>query len=303
MNATPHNITDGFRLPDTTRVQSVHLRVRDLEKTLEFYLDVLGLSETRRGGASVFLSARKGTAPLLTLTADTHARSRLRTTPGLFHVAVLYPNRKELARVFRRVSEHRYPFQGFADHGVSEALYLADPEGNGIELYADRPRSEWHTRDGSVEMFTEALDLDNLFTELKSEDGSGTDSPAEAQIGHVHLQVSDLAKAETFYHTVLGFDVTQRSYPGALFVAAGGYHHHIGLNIWNSRDASPALPNAPGLVRYTIAVPDDNAIAVIKKRLDEMGHPSELSGSARSLMTRDFDNIAITVQSVYEENV
>ncbi len=158
--------------------------------------------------------------------------------------------------------------QGGADHGVSEALYLADPDGNGLELYRDRPRSEWRWSDGQVAMVTDPLDAAGLL---------GTISPAEGWpgldprtvIGHVHLHVSDLARAETFYHGLLGLDVTQRSYPGALFLAAGGYHHHLGVNIWAGRGAPPPPEDAVGLIAFAVDVPDDDVWHQIINRARE----------------------------------
>ena len=291
---------ETVRLPDATRVGFVHLRVHDLEQALRLYRDLLGFREIGRSDTSVSLGTQAASRPILVLIEEKKAQPRSRTTPGLFHVAVLYKNRTELARVLRRLAESEYPFQGFADHGVSEALYLADSEGNGIELYADRPRDTWKSSSGSVKMVSEPLDIDDLLRELKSVNDPWNGVHPDTKIGHIHLQVSDLTKADKFYHETLGFDVTQRSYPGALFLSAGGYHHHIGVNVWNSKDSSPAPGNATGLIRFAVEVPDMGTVHRLKDRLDDFNHPNELSGDGRSLTTRDFDNIEITI-GTYEE--
>ncbi|MGI8597046.1 MAG: VOC family protein [Thermoleophilaceae bacterium] len=164
-----------------------------------------------------------------------------RWSSGLFHLALLVPSRAELARAVRRVTGAGGRFTGASDHLVSEALYLNDPEGNGIEIYRDRPREEWEHTGGEVRMSTLALDLDAVMAELPAGDGPDGMPPGTV-MGHVHLSVADLAETESFYADVLGFDVTVRSYPGALFLSAGGYHHHVGANTWTSAGVpAPAL--------------------------------------------------------------
>ena len=287
---------DSSHLPDATRIGYVELRVHDRERVLKFYRDLLGLREVRSDGTRVYLGA--GDQPIFVLNEDKSARPRTHGTTGLFHVAVLYKNRRELARILHRVADSHYPFQGFADHGVSEALYLSDPEGNGIELYADRPRDLWKRKNGNLEMITGSLNIEDLLAELKNDDRRWDGADPETRIGHIHLQVSDLAKAETFYREILGFDVTQRSYPGAIFFAAGGYHHHIGANVWNSRNSAPADPNCIGLVQFSVQVPDKGTLGGLHARLGQLGRPNERSSNGASLATGDFDNIRIVIQSV-----
>jgi catechol 2,3-dioxygenase len=161
--------------------------------------------------------------------------------------------------------------QGASDHRVSEALYLADPDGNGLELYVDRPREQWPVYDGQVAMTTERLDLNHLLAEIQedSEPWAGIDPGTD--IGHVHLQVSDLSQAEAFYHGLVGLEVTQRSYPGALFLSAGGYHHHVGVNVWNSLGASPPPENASGLISFAIRIPERSAWEALVQRLEQGG--------------------------------
>lgn len=219
-------------LPPQTHIGRVHVQVSDLDQALAFYESLLGFRLLRREGNRAELSA-SGTLPAqIALTELRGAKPKPARSTGLFHIAVRLPNRKELARLFRRLAEQRYPFTGFADHGVSEALYLNDPFGLGVELYCDRPRDAWPRKDGKLHMFTEPLNVDRLLAEAGCELLAWDGMPAGTAIGHVHLHVSDLGKAEEFYCRRLGFEVMERGYPGALFVSAGGYHHHLGLNIW-----------------------------------------------------------------------
>ncbi|QIA26415.1 glyoxalase [Thermaerobacter sp. PB12/4term] len=283
-----------------------------------------------RGGAAVVtgLAGRAGEPPLICLEEDPGAPPRPPRTTGLYHVALLYPSRGALARAFLRLLECGWRFQGFADHGVSEALYLADPEGNGLELYCDRPRDRWPRRpDGTIAMYTAPLDLDDLAATAlvasagrsrsgaapgngaragntpraavatpsrpgrgstphghpnqpsavpQAGDGAVDQAPDEGPddgpvVGHVHLQVASLAAAEAFYCGVLGFEVTQRDFPGALFVAAGGYHHHLGLNIWAGEGAPPPPPGAAGLAGFTLALPGEAALATVLERIQRAG--------------------------------
>ena len=177
--------------------------------------------------------------------------------PGLYHVAVLVPSREALGGALLRLAVSGWPLHGASHHLVSEALYLGDPDGNGIEIYRDLPRDQWRWDGSSVEMATLPLDLDAILDELPADvldaaRGGAVDPasvptlPAGTVVGHVHLQVSDLRDAEAFYHGVLGLEVTQRGYPGALFTAAGGYHHHIGLNTWHSRGVAAQAPRLGG---------------------------------------------------------
>ncbi|MCX6144516.1 MAG: VOC family protein [Ignavibacteriales bacterium] len=217
------------RLPDSTRIEYAQFLVPDASDSLQFYTHLVGLSETWSRGNTIALSASKDGTPLVLLTEDRTAKLPPAHSAGLFHLALLYPTRRDLAAAFKRLREYGWQFHGFADHGVSEALYMADADGNGIELYVDRSPEQWPYRNGELEMITEPLDLESLLSELKSP--SQRQSGSGLTIGHIHLQVTSLQSAEEFYRETLGFDVTQRSFPGALFVAAGGYHHHIGLNV------------------------------------------------------------------------
>jgi catechol 2,3-dioxygenase len=237
-----------------TTMGAVRLTVADPDRARAFYEQVLGLRTAERDDGLVSLSA--GGPPLVELHGDSSARPLDTNAPGLFHQAILMPDRTSLALALARVAAARWPLTGASDHLVSEALYLSDPEGNGIEIYRDRPREEWTYQDGQLAMSTLPLDLDNVLSELSDLTELAPEAPPDARMGHVHLQVSDLRAAEDFYSGLLGFDVTVRGYPGALFVSAGGYHHHLGLNTWHSRGAEPRQPGSVGLDRFEIVVPD-----------------------------------------------
>lgn len=233
-----------------TTVGAVSLTVSDLGRAQDFYQRVIGLPAG---------------SELVELHGDPSAPPLDRRATGLFHFAILVPSRAELAQALARIADARWPLDGASDHLVSEALYLSDPDGNGIEIYRDRPREEWPVRDGQLQMATIPLDVNGLMDEA---DQAHADSvPAGTRIGHVHLQVADLDDAERFYSGALGFDVTVRGYPGALFVSAGGYHHHIGLNTWHSAGASPPPPGSIGLRSFEVRLPDMAALEQTIERI------------------------------------
>ncbi len=249
-------------LPAATAIGAVRLRVADLGRTAGFYRSVVGLAEVERSGDVVGLGSEGGPA-LVELACAPGAPARPARSSGLFHLALLVPTRADLGVALRRVAGAGWRLEGASDHLVSEALYLRDPEGNGIEIYRDRPRAEWGRRGEEIEMATLPLDLEGV---LAAGDGLPTETglPAGTHIGHVHLEVSAIAPVEEFYAGTLGFDVTARSYPGALFVSAGGYHHHVGLNTWQSAGAPPPPPGALGLERFELMLPstaDRDALA------------------------------------------
>jgi len=258
------------RIDAATSVGSVSLTVADLDRSRAFYERAIGLRATELDdGALAFGVA--GESPLVELRGDSSAPLLNRRAPGLYHLAILLPTRLDLAFALARLAETRWPLDGASDHLVSEALYLSDPDGNGIEIYRDRARAEWQYTAGQLEMSTLALDLDDVLAELRSASELQLAAPAGTTIGHVHLQVADLREAEDFYHGVLGFDVMVRGYPGALFVSAGGYHHHIGLNTWHSAGAAPAPSGAVGLRSFAVDLPDERALAAVLARVQEAG--------------------------------
>jgi catechol 2,3-dioxygenase len=223
----------------------------------------------------VALGVDGGTTPLVELLAAPSAPARPTGTTGLFHLAILVPSRLELARALRRVSESGWRFTGASDHLVSEALYLRDPEGNGIEIYRDRDRGEWRRSGDEIEMDTLPLDLEGVLSELTGDDAPPAQLPPQTRIGHVHLNVADIPASEAFYRDGLGFDVTVRSYPGALFVSAGGYHHHVGLNTWMGEGAPPPPPGARGLHHFEIVLPSAADIDAAQRRLAAHGSAAE----------------------------
>jgi catechol 2,3-dioxygenase len=252
-----------MKIPDTAKIQSVDLKIKNISESLNFYSSLMGLKIVEQSNNSAFLSANGDYPYLIGLHENNNAVPRPRGTTGLFHTAIRLPNRKELARVFLRLFDNKVKFQGFSDHLVSEAIYLADPDENGVELYADRPRNEWQWNMGQVEMATLPLDLTVLTSELDDRNVWNGIHP-ETDIGHIHLNVSNLNKAQEVYSLLLGFNITTSSYPGALFLSAGGYHHHIGANVWSSRNGKPAPENSAGLTQFTIQLPDQNYIKNIQ---------------------------------------
>jgi catechol 2,3-dioxygenase len=249
---------------------AVALTVSDLGSSERFYRDVLGLSVLAREKQGLVLGPGGG-APLLELTELPGARRVPSRTTGLYHFAILVPTRVDLARALRRVVQARWPLSGSSDHLVSEALYLSDPDGNGIEIYRDRPRSEWSWRNGQIEMTLDPLDLDQLLAEAGNDEENQRGMPARTIMGHVHLRVSDLRSAGDFYHRVLGFDITNGLYPGALFLSIGGYHHHIGLNTWESKDAPPAPSDAVGLRNFALRLPGHTELDEVADRVRSSG--------------------------------
>jgi catechol 2,3-dioxygenase len=262
----------GDRLDPGTAMGTVALTVPDLARSRAFYTDVLGMSALASASErTLSLGAPDGNV-LLELVEDAAAPPRNPRQTGLFHFAVLVPSRADLARSLISLAVARWPLSGASDHLVSEALYLNDPDGNGIEIYRDRPRTDWaHTADGELAMGTLALDLDDLVSELGDVPLLASPLAAGTRMGHVHLQVSELAEIEAFYAGVLGFDVTVRSYPGALFVSAGGYHHHLGLNSWNSRGGSAPDPAAAGLRWYEVRVGSPASLEAALGRASDAG--------------------------------
>lgn len=231
-------------------VSRVALTVRDLDGVGDFYQSVIGLNPITRNGEALLLG--QGDKPLLELRRDPNARSHPREA-GLFHTAFLLPSRGDLGRWLRHVVDAGVRMDGASDHLVSEALYLADPEGNGIEVYVDRPRSAWDTDGTRVRMDTLRLDLNDL----AKAPGSWEGAPEDTVIGHVHLQVGDIPAAEDFYAGKLGFDLSSRM-PSASFYATGGYHHHLATNIWNSRGAGARSEGSAGLAELTLAADADH---------------------------------------------
>ena len=265
-----------------TKLGRVHLVVTDLERSVAFYEQSLGLQVHRRQNNVAWLGA--GQADLLQLTGQPQAR-RVSGTTGLYHFALLVPSRPDLAQALLRITETSTPVQGFADHLVSEAIYLADPDGNGIEIYRDRPRQEWQYDNGRLKMTTDPLDIQGLLAELNGQPAVRPDMPPGTVLGHVHLHVDQIARAEAFYVGILGFELMVRYGPTASFLAAGGYHHHLGINTWNGVGASPPPADAVGLAWYEICLPDEAELNRVADRVRQAGLPVEAQPAG--LLLRD----------------
>jgi catechol 2,3-dioxygenase len=277
-------------LPAEARLGAIRLRVGDLERLREFYERTIGLRVLGDEDGVTAMGAN-GTA-LVELVGDPVAPPRPPRATGLFHLALLVPTRADLARTLRRVAGSGWRLSGASDHLVSEALYLSDPEGNGIELYRDRPREDWPTAGDSVEMATLPLDLGSLLAEPGGEEAA-PQLPGGTTLGHVHLQVADLAAAEAFWVDALGLDVTARSYPGALFTSAGGYHHHVGLNTWAGVGAPSPPPGARGLVRFEVVLP---AAAAVEAAAERLGRATIVERLERGVRAADPSGNAVLVR-------
>jgi len=262
--------------PDTT-VGAVHLTVANLGRSIEYYTLALGLEELSRDGAVARLGA--GGRELLVLYEEPGAQP-VRGHTGLFHFALLVPTREDLARWLVHAAGARVPLSGMSDHLVSEAIYLRDPDWHGIEIYRDRPREEWPVRDGEVQMDTIPLDTDDLLGSLENTDvGPFEGMAGGTTMGHVHLHVADIADTERFYRDVIGFDVMVRYGAEATFLSAGGYHHHIGGNVWAGRGATPPPPGSAALRHATILVPDEAERDAVAARVADSGQePQQADG-------------------------
>ena len=284
--ATSSRPSAEVAISPATRMGTVALTVSDLARSRAFYEDTLGLQATELDDGELAFGTGTGT-PLVKLRGDRSAAPLDRRATGLFHLAILHPTRLDLADALARLAETRWPLDGASDHLVSEALYLSDPDGNGIELYRDRPRSEWRMVDGALQMATLPLDLRSVAAELEAATGPQLRAPAQTTIGHVHLQVAETAEIEAFYAGVLGFDVMVRGYPGALFVSAGGYHHHLGLNTWHSAGSSPPVPGAIGLDSYEVLLPDSDELDRVIARLSDAGLTLQTDAEQGGTLVRD----------------
>ncbi|WP_277553267.1 VOC family protein [Halobaculum limi] len=273
----------------TTYVDRVTLAVTDLDAVLAFYREVVGLAVLDRTSDRAVLGTDDRS--LLVLEADPDADERPPRAAGLFHTAFLFPSRAALGDALHRIQASGDQLTGASDHRVSEALYLRDPEGNGVELYRDRPREEWPETDGRVEMDTLPLDTDALLADRAG--AADASAPSETAVGHVHLEVTDLDDSEAFYVDGVGFDVRQRWADEALFVAADGYHHHVGLNTWNRR-SDPV--SGRGLVEISVVVPDEDAVDAARDRLAGIGARVD-EDSDDSFLVSDPDGIRIRIRA------
>jgi catechol 2,3-dioxygenase len=284
--------TTGAALADATRLGAVHLTVTDLRDSLAFYETVIGMQVRRRDAQTAALGA--GAEDLLVLHEDREAK-RAGRHAGLYHVALLFPTREELARVAIRLAVTRVPIQGASNHGTHEAIYLPDPDGNGLELAADFPRGQWPDI-SSPEGYAGGpapLDLDALLATVAGEDAARHAADG-LTVGHVHLHVSDLDAATRFYRDGLGFEV-MTDLGSAVFVSAGGYHHHVGFNVWRGRGVPPVPAGAVGMRHWTLVVAGAGELAAVQARLEALG--AEVEPREDGVLARDPAGNAVLVVS------
>lgn len=275
------------RLPATLRLGTVHLTVSDLGRSVAFYEEAIGLRLHRREDAAAAMGA--GEEDLILLHEEREAR-RAGRHAGLYHYALLYPSREELARAALRLAATKTPIQGASDHGTHEAIYLPDPDGNGIELAADRPR-ERSPAQLEYAGGPQRLDLDGLLAAVEGEEPRRETAPGLA-VGHVHLHVGDLGRGLAFYRDVLGFDLKALIPGAAAFVAAGDYHHHLGFNVWRGEGVPPAPEGRVGLRHWTVALEDPEEVAAVRERVRVAGIEVEEREDG-GFLVRDPWNIAV----------
>jgi len=267
----------GYRLPAATRLGPVRLQIADLERSLDYYQRVLGFRVVERGTDRASLAAEGDDTILIELRERRDARAvPRRGRLGLYHYAILLPDRASLGRFLAHLADLG-EYAGMSDHLVSEALYLTDPDGLGIEVYADRPRSQWKHQDRQLTMASNPLDVPNLVAAANGERWTGM--PAGTVVGHVHLYVADIDQAAAFYHEGLGLDKMVWNYPGALFMSAGGYHHHLGTNTW-AAGAPRAEENDARLLEWTVLVPSSDDASAAARSIASAGYPVEQSSGA-----------------------
>jgi catechol 2,3-dioxygenase len=259
----------AYRLPSKTYVGAVHLLVSDLPRSLAYYEHVLGLRPLAVEDQRAVLGSRDQ-RPLVELQTRAGVAPAQRGAFGLYHFAILLPDRPALGRFAAHIASLGIRV-GMADHLVSESLYLWDPDGLGIEVYADRPRSAWKRNGRELAMATDPLDIDSVIAEGDGLIWDG--APAGTTMGHVHLHVGSLESAEAFYHRALGFDKMVWSYPGALFMSAAGYHHHLGTNVWSP--GPPPAPDHAQLLEWELVLPSIADVAAVGESLRAASHQTE----------------------------
>jgi catechol 2,3-dioxygenase len=275
-NAAPSTLAygiapTGHRLPESTHVGRVRLQIADLDRSIAYYETVIGFRVLRRSAGVAYLGAHDDDRVLVELHEKPGVRPVVRRgLIGLYHYAILLPDRAALGRFLRHLADLGLR-AGMSDHFVSEAIYLSDPDGLGIEVYADRPRSAWRVDDRQLAMTTIPLDVENLIDAAGGQPWTG--APAGTTIGHVHLYVRDIDQAAAFYHEALGLDKVVWNYPGALFLSAGGYHHHLGTNTWAAE--APLAGDADArLLDWELVLPDAAAVRRAAESLQAHGFPA-----------------------------
>jgi len=303
MSALPNSETKTeFSIHPQTRMGHISLTVANLDNQLEFYQKAMGFKLHWREGNKAGLGS--GGNDLLLLTEEPNLK-KYRGVTGLYHVAYVFPNRRELAIAVARLFALKYP-NSPTDHIMTKTTYLDDLESNGIELYCESPEDGWmgsengefiaRRADGSLSNGREALDLDELFSHLTEEDKLDVAVPPEMHIGHVHLHVRDVDEAVDFYHGVIGFDVMGNAKSmQAAFISAGGYHHHLGLNTWQGKGAPPSPPDAVGMRYFTIELPDQKAYDEVVARVDAAGIPSNQTEAGLLLHDPSQNGVILTI--------
>ena len=263
------------RLPDGFALGTAALRVSDADRALDFYVNKVGLVLRERSSTTAMLGTREHDVLRLDIKPGISPRDYKET--GLYHVAILVPDRPSLGAAIARLASNNVKL-GAADHLVSEAIYLWDPDNNGIEIYRDRPRDEWSRRDGQLQMANNPLDFEGILSEPDVEMLARMPINSGTRIGHIHLEVNDLAKAQKFYVETVGFAPTAAR-AGALFMSAGSYHHHLATNVWESRNGPPPSPDSAGLSLMTFELPDESSIQALKTRLDAAQITTKANGN------------------------
>jgi catechol 2,3-dioxygenase len=259
-------------------IGAVGLKVRDLARMVAYYRDMLGLAVLQQSADGAVLGA--GGVPFLHLESAPNAKPDDPREAGLYHIAFLMPTRADLARWILHIGRTRVPITGASDHTVSEAFYLDDPEGNGVEVYVDRDPNGWEWTGDLVKITTDPLDIDDILRGVDPTTATYGDAPSGLRIGHIHLRVGDIAAAERFYQDGVGFKVTRGGRGGATFMSSGRYHHHLAGNVWHSRGAGERDPDRAGLTWFAIAANDPSEIGAIGERLTAQGASAHSSGDA-----------------------
>lgn len=301
MSATQTTTLNRQAIDPATAVGLVSLNVANLARSVAFYTEAIGFTVLDQDGATATLGIAG--APVLLLTERSGARPWPReqqSYTGLYHFAILLPTRADLGRWVRHWLELGLPL-GQGDHLVSEALYLSDPDENGIEVYWDRPRDQWQWANGQVRMGTSPVDIPGLLAEAERAGKPWDGLPAGTHLGHIHLQIGDIAQGAAFYHDILGFDIVAQM-PTALFVSAGGYHHHIGMNTWSSKGASPAPADMVGLRFFTITFPTEEARQAVIARIAAAGLPITQTADVVAIQDPWQNTILLQVGPVADAN-
>lgn len=263
-------------------VNELVLKVTDIDRSIKFYTKMMGFSILKKNGKEASLTA-DGFQPIITLIEPEDIVPKIPKRTGLYHIAILLPSRYHLGLFLKNIRDEWYPIIGGSNHGVSEAIYLEDTDGNGIEVYRDVATTQWSRSGDRINMISEPLDYDQLIAEAGEDKWGNT--PLDTIIGHIHLHVGDLDKAKKFYCDGLGFDLTMEAGSSALFLSSGGYHHHIGLNVWNGRNADPPPDNSAGMKYYSMVYPDKDTLDRTLDNLVNLGY--DVNKEGKEIFTKD----------------